>query len=155
MFVPTVCPYDLERMIPSSLLHIKPSLLHIKLLQMPLLMKVNHRCKASHITLPDAGLACPVGAVTILQPMQCILQEQICLDHKYLRTPHIGSGLSRPHLVETCLLHHSPDSIAGNMLGYILCHITNLMKMMVVMMIIREDQQEKKCDRFGIAQLGC
>ena len=30
MFVPTVCPYDLERMIPSSLLHIKPSLLHIK-----------------------------------------------------------------------------------------------------------------------------
>ena len=25
-------------------------------------------------------------------------------------------------VVETCLLHHSPDSIAGNMLGYILCH---------------------------------
>ena len=48
--------------------------------------------------------------------------------------------------METCLLHHSPDSIAGNMLGYILCHLTNLMKMMmmvVMMIIIREDQQEK------------
>ena len=117
-------------------------------------MKVNHRCKASHITLPDAGLACPVGASNN-SSTDAILQEQICLDHKYLRTPHIGSGLSRPHLVETCLLHHSPDSIAGNMLGYILCHLTNLMKMMMmVVMMIKGKTNRKKMGQFWHCPIG-